>query len=491
MSLAVKKLLVSTHTYPNYMPVPAYSDQMVVVGPRYGSKNRDNGEIESINVPADQPYDLSRVIQSLPASQVPDVIFVRVDASNSNMPVGMDRIDIPKVLIIGDTHHLEHPLRNMLQCARSQKFDHYVLDHTRQHAHWFVKAGIHNLSWIPGFLLPDLALTPRQNVDLGVSFVGSVGREHIWRTHLLNSLDLAGVDVNVTSAEPEKAYSIYNRSLVTLNTSLNGDFNLRNFEVLQSGGLLLTDRLTQYAGMDEIFEEDKHYFAYSDARELSSQIRVLRSDPEKMFLIKQKAHRFVSEHHSLEARSRRFDALIAGAQPDSRWQVRDPRLNHYGVDSRDDFLFKMTVYEYLQEHHRVTMEPSIVFSPEADHRIAADLLDLPRYRIALAGDERATAMFSQLPAGDSVQKIEAAGTWQESQGGILALTSKEADNLDDWSGQTLLFTDWLRMSNPDRQELVSRLFDSLGLRFLSAGIFGVPEVDPDSLDDPTIRFEDG
>jgi hypothetical protein len=227
--------------------------------------------------------------------------------------------------------------------------------------------------------------------------------------------------------------------------------------------------------MSDLFEEDRHYFAYRDAQELESQIRVLKADPEKVFSLKQKAHQFVVEHHSLEARSRRFDALIGGAQLDSRWQIRDPRLGHYGVDSRDDFLFKMTVYEALQEHHRVTPEPSIVFSAQADHRIAADLLDLPRYRIALAGDERATAMFSQLPEGDRVRKVEAAAVWHESQGGILALTGRETDKLDSWSEQILLFTDWVRMAPEDRQTLSSRLADSIGLRHLSAGIFALPE----------------
>jgi hypothetical protein len=457
------------------MPVPGYSDNMVVVGPRYASKNRSNGEIESINVTADEPYDLSRVVQSLPASQRPDAVFVRVDASMSNIPVGLSQIDVPTVLIIGDTHHMKQPLRKMLQCARAEKFDHCVLDHTRQHAHWFIKAGVRNLCWIPGFLLPGGTQTPRQNLDLGVSFVGSVGKEHIWRTQLLTSLELSGISVNVTAAEPERAYAIYNRSLISLNTSLNGDLNLRNFEVMMSGGLLLTDKLTKYAGMDELFTDGQHYFSFGNVDELESQIRVLQADPERVFSVKQNAHRHFSNHHSLEKRSKRFDDLIGGATLDTAWQIRDQRLNQYGVDSRDDFLFKVTIYEFLQDHHRTVIEPLIVFSPESDHRIAADLLDLPRYEILAAGDERKTALFGDLPEGERVRKIAADGFWQDSRGGILALTSAESEKPDNWSGQILLFTDWLQMTREERGALAFRLDEKLGLTQQGAGIFGVPE----------------
>ena len=60
------------------------------------------------------------------------------------------------------------------------------------------------------------------------------------------------------------------------------------------------------------------------------------ADPEGVFTTKTKAQALCTEQHSLQARSRRFNDLIRGQALESRWQVNDPRLRQYGVDSRDD-----------------------------------------------------------------------------------------------------------------------------------------------------------
>ncbi len=58
----------------------------------------------------------------------------------------------------------------------------------------------------------------------------------------MKELEEKGVQIEVfTGVTPEQAAAIYNEAAVSLNISLNNDFNLRNFEVMAAGGCLLTD----------------------------------------------------------------------------------------------------------------------------------------------------------------------------------------------------------------------------------------------------------
>ena len=454
MYLRDKKLLVSTHTYPNYMPVPRYSDQMVVVGPRYPNRRRADGRVASFCTPAFEPYALDYAIEALPAEQKPEIVFVRVDASHANQPIGLENIDVPKVLIIGDTHHLDQPLRKMLHYAITQRFDHVVLDHTPQHAHWFQKAGISELHWIPGFLLPGNLTPPQREPDLGATFVGSTGGVHVYRTQLIEYLAGTDVDLQVTSCPPKQTRSIYNRSRVSLNVSLNGDFNLRNFEVLLAGGLLVTDRLSEYACFNRLFEPGKHCVVYDNETELEDQIRHLVADAAENWRIRHLGAKHVAKHHSMPARSMKFYELVAGREvPDAR--IDDPRNRAYGVDSREDFWFKVAAYELAQEVHRRRPFAEAVFSPGADKRMLCDVLDLPRLRPVVARLDEIEA-FSGLPGASSVAERAPAACFED-LAGLLYLTSEEIGSLDYPTPLALVVTDWLRLGPPERVEVIDRV----------------------------------
>jgi len=53
------RILFATHTRPDYMPPPAYSENMLICSPHYPNSQDQQGNIRSIHLPERQHYDLA------------------------------------------------------------------------------------------------------------------------------------------------------------------------------------------------------------------------------------------------------------------------------------------------------------------------------------------------------------------------------------------------------------------------------------------------
>ena len=121
----------------------------------------------------------------------------------------------------------------------------------------------HNSEWLP--LAFDTDLAPYEATDLvyDVSFVGSLdSRIHPERTKLIERLDNLGLRTFFGRTTATEMYRIYAQSRVVFNKSVNNDLNMRYFEAIGSGALLLTDRI-QNNGRKELFKIDRDYIDYT------------------------------------------------------------------------------------------------------------------------------------------------------------------------------------------------------------------------------------
>ena len=73
-------------------------------------------------------------------------------------------------------------------------------------------------------------------------------------------------------ADSFKAFTLSN---ISLNISLNGDLNLRNFEILSAKSFLLTDKLSDESGLSLLLENGKDYESYSSIDELIEKLITL------------------------------------------------------------------------------------------------------------------------------------------------------------------------------------------------------------------------
>ena len=81
---------------------------------------------------------------------------------------------------------------------------------------------------------------------------------------MLERLVESGIDVRIESRILEEMALFYSRCRIAFNRSLNEDLNMRVFEALCSGSMLLTDRLPVESGLERLFQDRDHLVLYDD-----------------------------------------------------------------------------------------------------------------------------------------------------------------------------------------------------------------------------------
>jgi hypothetical protein len=210
----------------------------------------------------------------------PSMLLVKVDASLRNAVVDLDCLSCPKVLIIGDTHHMFKPIRRVLSYAKSENFDVILVEHNRNHLHYYLQAGLNNLIWIPGFNTTPHHQPFTVERFKHVVFIGSVGKFHPYRKHILSALaEYQDIPLHIQRLERPNAAKVYSQAHISLNISLNGDLNFRIFEVISSGGFLLTDRLSPQSGLNLLFCDGEHFVSFSNVEDLIDKVRYFLQHP--------------------------------------------------------------------------------------------------------------------------------------------------------------------------------------------------------------------
>lgn len=110
-----------------------------------------------------------------------------------------------------------------------------------------------NVYWLPLGCDPEIhsvSKNPKnRKKKFDIGFVGGVGYGK--RKDYLNRIKELYPNSYISTAPKEKIGKIYSRSKIVLNVSINNDINMRFFEALASGSLLITDYI-QDNGFEEI-----------------------------------------------------------------------------------------------------------------------------------------------------------------------------------------------------------------------------------------------
>jgi spore maturation protein CgeB len=117
--------------------------------------------------------------------------------------------------------------------------------------------------WLPYAVDPTIYKPYNVNIIYDIVFVGNlIPGLHDQRIKLLNRIKKnfnVAIFQNVWLNEAAK---IYSASKLIFNRSINGDLNMRVFEAMSCGGLLITDVAN---GILDIFENKKHMVLYNDS----------------------------------------------------------------------------------------------------------------------------------------------------------------------------------------------------------------------------------
>jgi len=144
----------------------------------------------------------------------------------------------------------------------------------------FHNLGLTNSYWIPLACDPDLH-KPFKDIsykEFQVGFVGKLGAEGTTRRNNLE-LILSRFHHNdiLIFYSPSEMARIYSKSRIVINFSINNDLNMRIFEALASGALLITNRITN--GIDQILTDELDYVTYATPDEAISKIEYYLNHP--------------------------------------------------------------------------------------------------------------------------------------------------------------------------------------------------------------------
>jgi glycosyltransferase involved in cell wall biosynthesis len=334
-------------------------------------------------------FDISEITRQLPRSQHPELIVVKADATGGNFPVNLRSLNCPTLLICGNTQHLSQPLQTLVKYAVKEQFDFIASDHKRHHLHYFKEAGFERVFWLPAFNINPHPPQANLPIQYSLSFVGQVGRFHPYRQYILSQLKTSNFPLNQLQAPPERAAEIYAQSQINLNISLNGDLNLRVFEVLASGGFLLTDRLSDESGLNSIFKPGTDLEVFNNLSDLKYQIRYFLEHPQETAKIARNGKAIFWENYRPEINIQRMFNYLNGQQIDPIYQIEsDRRTVWIGSDCAKDIYPRLAIYEYFQELHLNQPNIRILFWPRIDAKIICDAVDLPRLEIAVISDDK-------------------------------------------------------------------------------------------------------
>jgi glycosyltransferase involved in cell wall biosynthesis len=469
MSLNVLFFCLAPRSF--YRPI-IFSRSEVFCEPKCDTQ-KEGEDFKTIRSP-EGVFDIALIINQLPPSQKPDLLVVKADATRCSLPINLQILNCPKLLIVGDTHHLYAPIRNLLDYASQEKFNFIMSEHDRHHLHYFKEAGFEKAFWIPGFNVnpykQQLSLNPKHQLV----FVGQIGKFHPYRKSIIAQLKQLEFPLKHLQLPQEKAAEIYADSLINLNISLNGDLNLRVFEVLASGGFLLTDKLSNQSGLELLFENGKHLAVFKNELELRYQLNFFLNNPEAAKEIARKGQEEYWQNHTPQLNIKRVFDYIDGKNIDPIYKIEnDKRSVYIRSKNLDELRDRICIYEYIQELHLKKPSIRMLCLPQVDPRIICDIVDLPRLDLALIWDENKGAyssskLFTLCEIFDQITLTSLSSASRE-RWDLIALTGAQLQSfgidalLNMLNFQWLLITDGYSQLGKENQQALNDLFDRRGL----------------------------
>ncbi len=198
---------------------------------------------------------IENIFAGIPSGYTFD-FYIYVDSGLKTIDPRIALLNIPRVAYFIDTHL---DIQSRLEMAKH--FD-IVFLAQQSHVKIFKEYGIRHVFWLPLACHPELYPTESLPRDIDVSYVGSLSPdEGDKRRRLLTKVANTFPNNYIGKKWPLKMAEIYARSKIVVNSAINYDLNMRVFEGMAGGALLITDPADS---IQELFEDGKDLIIYKD-----------------------------------------------------------------------------------------------------------------------------------------------------------------------------------------------------------------------------------
>ncbi len=255
--------------------------------------------------------DISEVIAKL---GFPADVVLQVDCIDSRVFFkGLEKIKAPRAF-----YAIDGPINDFWQHDYSYMFDLVWTDQAAIEDAWR-KDGIHWAHWLPLAADRSIYYPPNDEAerDLDVVFVGTMDFAHRpKRSAILHRLrqiaDVTLIDGSgQRSVQPDEVADYYRRAKIVLNELLFDGINLRTFEAMACGAVLLTE---EGRGEDKLFVEGQHLVGFN-ARNLEGVVTDILSNSGKQRGISENATDVIRANHSIQHRARKVLRELSSLKP--------------------------------------------------------------------------------------------------------------------------------------------------------------------------------
>lgn len=242
-----------------------------------------------------EDVDVSRI-----SLEHPDLVFF-VDSGMSYFPRGLDRIGSPTAAYLIDVH------RNLdLERAFARFFDH-VFVAQRDYVELFDHPSVH---WLPLACDAEVHRGKEVEKEWDVGFVGNVKQD----SERLRKVALVAKHFSTNDyMKPypkEEIAEVYSKSRIVFNCAVGNEVNMRVFEAMASGSLLVTERVAN--GQSDLFENGVHLVEYSGDSEMIEKIRYYLEHDDERERIARAGQKAVLRDHTYQARCNEILRVVAG-----------------------------------------------------------------------------------------------------------------------------------------------------------------------------------
>lgn len=303
--------------------------------------------------------DLQAILSTIPEIFTPD-LFLWVESSIPFHTLNINALPCPSACYLIDSH-----MNIKFHKFWSKEFD-YVFIAQREYINEFKEAGIENVFWLP--LGCDPGIHGRKQVEQqhDITFVGGI-QPGSRREQLLEKLS-QHFNVTKKRAYRDEMSETYSAGKIVFNNAIKNDLNMRVFEAMCTGSLLITDNAKK-SGQDELFIDGEDLVVYNDDNIIEVFEKYLADDDERK-MIAERGRETVLNAHTYLHRMRELVAVVKGEKEST------PTAAEWRALSQSDNARKRIIRS--SESGRSFIIPVLDLSPDSPYSILSLLSDLER-----------------------------------------------------------------------------------------------------------------
>ena len=315
------------------------------------------------DIPTDFTPDMTTIWENISAYRRPD-LYLWIESVGGYYPQNLNAVRCPTACYLIDSHlNLEKHL------IWAQQFDHVFIAQRE----YLPKFGAINPNshWLPLACDPEIHFAKNPDKQFDISFVGSL-YNNPRRVRLLETLK-EHFDTRYERCFWDDMARVIGQSRITFNNAVKNDLNMRVFEALSIGTLLVTD-LPKNSGQDVLFKNGEDLAVYRGDNELLDVVRFYLNNPELREDIAQRGRSLMHNAHTYAHRAADLLHVALNNKPTTftAEELREQSLQ--GIDP--------TFCEHRQEYisigtvTRSFVIPVLDYSPASEYSIVTLLTDL-------------------------------------------------------------------------------------------------------------------